>query len=99
MINFEYSPITGLVSWDFGVPLSTYNYARDKKKYVIFSNGKEKEKLRAYIRSKASFLAKMSKGNVLEIRKIFIEAYNIEGVKAVDMIYNQSIIKLLDNLK
>jgi len=97
MIRFDYNVITGLAGWDFGNTGVIYNYYKDKKKYVIFTNGKKPIKLRQYIRDKAEKLSSISMGNYSEIRRIFIEAYNIEGVVAINMVYNKSVSKILDD--
>ena len=55
MCRFYYDVILGLVFWSFDEPVS-FNYSKDKEKWVTFNNGKDKMKLRKFIHKKSSNL-------------------------------------------
>lgn len=98
-VNFNYSPITGLVSWSFiNETAIDYDYSRDKGRTVTFGSGKEPIKLRQLIASKAKYLSKVSNGNYTTLRKIFVEAYNAGGIEAVDVIYKESLLRIYKSL-
>tara|TARA_R110002012_G_scaffold321558_1_gene549842 strand:- start:3068 stop:3367 length:300 start_codon:yes stop_codon:yes gene_type:complete len=95
MINFYYDPILGLRHFCFEAPREDFKYSRDKARRVVFSGGKESLLLRQFIKEKSKNLSSVTQGSYVNIRKIFIEAYNIGGTKAVETVYNQSILNLL----
>ena len=101
MSRFYYDPILGLVYWSFTEP-TIFDYAKDKNRWVEFENGKPKTKLRQYIFQRANQISKYSQGHSIELKNIFIEAYNLEGIHGVDKVYThtiKSLIKSAENVK
>ena len=98
MCRFYYDVILGLVFWSFDEPVS-FNYSKDKEKWVTFNNGKDKMKLRKFIHKKSSNLSMVSMGNTIPLKRIFIEAYDLGGIEAVEKVYNHSLNKILDSIK
>ena len=97
MIDVRYDPIFGCTGWDFQ-PIEHYNYPADKNSWVYFGNEKKKEKLRKHIQVKASNLARLGGLTLETTRKILIAAYNVNGLKSVDAIYNRTLDNILKNL-
>ena len=94
MVRFYYDAILGLVHWDFSEPL-TQTYSEDKHKWVTFNNGSDKKKLRQYISDKANRIAFLSMAKSPILKRIFIEAYDLGGIEAVDKVYQDTIKKLI----
>ncbi len=94
---FEYDVILGLVAWEFKP--QQYHYSIEKNQWVIFNGGRKKVKLRNYIHEKADIIASFSKSNVIQIKKLFIEAYNLGGIPAVDRAYQATVDKLIESHK
>lgn len=99
MINFYYDPVLGLTNFSFKdeTPIG-YNYSKQKAGWVTFNNGKESMKLRQFIKWRATELSKVSNGSYNSLRGVFIEAYNIGGVEAIEIIYKEAVLKILKSL-
>lgn len=97
MAKFYYDAVLGLVYWDFSEK-KDYDYARDNKRWVSYNVNKPKVKLRQYIGEKAEKLASISMATAPTLKKIFIEAYNIEGIDAVDRVYNEAVKRVIKSV-
>jgi len=96
MSRFYYDPILGLVHWSFVEP-TVFDYSKQKNRWVAFDNGKPKTKLRQYIFQRANHISELSQGHSIELKNIFIEAYNLEGIPGVDKVYKHTIKSLIKN--
>jgi len=99
MARFYYDAILGLVFWSFNQQKAEYNYSRDSNRWIGFDNGKRKMKLRQYIQVRAEHIHKISMGKSLELKSIFIEAYNLEGIEGVNKIYNHTLKRLVKSVE
>ena len=98
MSRFYYDVILGLQFWSFTTPIE-YNYAIDKNKWVTYKANKPAIKLRRYIHIKAEKLSRISMAQTLVLKRIFIEAYNLEGLNGVDRVYSEAVKRVVGSLK
>lgn len=91
---FYYDPITGILNYTFN-PAKTWDYSRDKSRWIEFDKKSDKEKLRFYIRRKAEKLSAITKIPYYQIKKILVNSYNSAGIKGIDSAYKTIVLEVL----
>lgn len=78
----------------------SFDYSKDKAKWVNFKSGRKKEKLRHYIADIASRLSTVNQFTIKENRERLIFFYNMDGLpgvnRAAKILVNEKAIKTIN---
>jgi len=69
------------------MPHAQYQYDKDKRGWVVFTNGKKKIKLRQHVENLANGLTRMNGNTFIENRLTLIKIYEAYGLKSLAEFY------------